>query len=161
MHVYAASVNTSLKRVNTLVFETKTKKKKNKRQFSKQLSPKDGDYSYRVCSLDMGLQVQGWVEIAAGVAGASTLDGVHAHGDVAIRACSRKVCGMGKAALAPFASTALELTAHLQQDQASPHQLAAISSHPSRVSTFYIYIYIYYNANSYNYSYKTIIHFAV
>ena len=111
----------------------------------------------------MGLQVQGWVEIAAGVAGASTLDGVHAHGDGAIRGCSRRICGMGKAALAPFASAALELTAHLQQDQASPHQLATISSHPSRVftptlfSTTTIIICIMCihfpknNANSYNY----------
>lgn len=62
----------------------------------------------------MGLQVQGWVEIAARVARASTLDCVHADGDGAIRRGGACVSGVGKAALTALTSAALELAAHLQ-----------------------------------------------
>lgn len=86
------------------------------------------DYSYRVCSLDMGLQVQGWVEIAARVAGASTLDGVHADGDRAVRSGGTRVSGVGKAALTALARATLELATHLRHT--NHHSTFNITSPP-------------------------------
>lgn len=76
--------------------------------------------SPRLCGLDLGLEVQRGVEIAAGVAVAPALDCVHADSDRAVLIGSHGVGGMREAAFAlcAFARPALELTAHLQQNPA-------------------------------------------
>lgn len=65
--------------------------------------------------LKVRLQVQGRVEIAAGVADAAALDGVHAHRDTAVvvRGDGRRRVREATLGLGALASAALELPAHL------------------------------------------------
>lgn len=67
--------------------------------------------------LKVRLQVQGRVEIAAGVSAAAALDGVHAHRDAAIVVSGQRRRGMREAALSlrALAHAAQELSAHLRQ----------------------------------------------
>lgn len=65
----------------------------------------------------MSLEVQRGMEIAAGVAGAPPLDGVHADRDSTVFVCRHGLGRVREAALAlrPLARPAHELAAHLQQ----------------------------------------------
>ena len=65
--------------------------------------------------LKVRLQVQGRVEIAAGVADAAALDGVHAHRDTAVvvRGHGRRRVREATLGLGALAGAALELPAHL------------------------------------------------
>lgn len=65
--------------------------------------------------LKVRLQVQGRVEIAAGVADAAALDGVHAHRDTAVivRGDGRRRVREATLGLGTLARAALELPAHL------------------------------------------------
>lgn len=73
--------------------------------------------SPRLCGLDMGLEVQRGMEIAAGVAIAASHHWVHADSHCTVFVGGHSVGGMRKAALTfcTLARTSLELTAHLQQ----------------------------------------------
>lgn len=72
--------------------------------------------------LKVRLQVQGRVEIAAGVAHAAPLDGVHAHRDTAVvvRAHRRRRVREPTLRLGALARAALELPAHLHGDTHQP-----------------------------------------
>lgn len=75
-----------------------------------------GAYRASRLRLKVRLQVQGGVEIAAGVAAAAALDGVHAHGDGAVRVRGHGTRGVREPALRlrPLARATLELAAHLR-----------------------------------------------
>lgn len=83
--------------------------------------------------LKVRLQVQGRVEIAAGVADAAALDGVHAHRDTAVvvRGHGRRRVCEATLGLGALARAALELPAHLH------HHTPAMSPLASRLSTHY------------------------
>lgn len=71
--------------------------------------------------LKVRLQVQGGVEIAAGVADAAALDGVHAHRDTAVvvRGHGRRRVREAALGLGALARAAQELPAHLHHNSAS------------------------------------------
>lgn len=73
-----------------------------------------------LCSLDLGLQVQWGVEIAAGVSRTATLHVVHAHCDRAVFIRGHGLGGVRKATLPrrALARAAEILAAHLQQKTA-------------------------------------------
>lgn len=78
--------------------------------------------------LKVRLQVQGRVEIAAGVADAASLDGVHAHRDTAVvvRDDRRRRMRESALGLGALARSALELPAHLHH-----HTLQVSPAHPA------------------------------
>lgn len=76
--------------------------------------------------LKVRLQVQGRVEIAAGVADAAALDGVHAHRDTAVvvRGDGRRRVREATLGLGALARAALELPAHLHHHTPAMSPLA-------------------------------------
>lgn len=84
--------------------------------------------------LKVRLQVQGRVEIAAGVADAAALDGVHAHRDTAVvvRGDGRRRVREATLGLGALARAALELPAHLHH-----HTPAMSAARPDRALPAY------------------------
>lgn len=86
--------------------------------------------------LKVRLQVQGRVEIAAGVSDAAALDGVHAHRDTAVIVrddCRRRV-REATLGLGTLARAALELPAHLHHHtpaMSAPRSLIALCLVPT------------------------------